>query len=157
MSKQTAALSTEDVPDQITRNIHIEADIHAVWDIVSEPGWFINDGNWTEHEVTVDGDVARVVDPVHGEFSIGIVTLDPPHRAVFRWLGGQAGSVDDFPSNTVEFSLAAEDDGVRLTVVERGFAGLSSDAAVRRQRFEENSTGWETELDVARRRAEGAA
>ncbi|MFS4490191.1 SRPBCC domain-containing protein [Dietzia kunjamensis] len=151
------AATTDDVPDEIVRSIRIDAEAQTVWGIVSEPGWFINDGEWTEHEITTEGDVSRVVDPVHGEFSIRTVELDPPRRAVFRWLGGQVGSVDEFPSNTIEFTVEPQGSGVVLTVRETGFAGLSSDAVVRRQRFEENSAGWETELDLARRRAEDRA
>ncbi|MGX1598284.1 SRPBCC domain-containing protein [Dietzia maris] len=149
--------TTDDVPDEIVRSIRIDAEAQTVWGIVSEPGWFINDGEWSEHEITTEGDVSRVVDPVHGEFSIRTVELDPPRRAVFRWLGGQVGSVDEFPSNTIEFTVEPQGAGVVLTVRETGFAGLSSDAVVRRQRFEENSAGWETELDLARRRAEDRA
>ncbi|MCY1658721.1 SRPBCC domain-containing protein [Dietzia sp. SL131] len=151
------AATTDDVPDEIVRSIRIDAEAQTVWGIVSEPGWFINDGEWTEHEITTEGDVSRVVDPVHGEFSIRTVELDPPRRAVFRWLGGQVGSVDEFPSNTIEFTVEPQGSGVVLTVRETGFAGLSSDAVVRRQRFEENSAGWATELDLARRRAEDQA
>ncbi|MCT1432810.1 SRPBCC domain-containing protein [Dietzia maris] len=151
------AATTDDVPDEIVRSIRIDAQAQTVWGIVSEPGWFINDGEWTEHEITTEGDVSRVVDPVHGEFSIRTVELDPPRRAVFRWLGGQVGSVDEFPSNTIEFTVEPQGSGVVLTVRETGFAGLSSDAVVRRQRFEENSAGWATELDLARRRAEDQA
>ncbi|MBB1012304.1 uncharacterized protein YndB with AHSA1/START domain [Dietzia kunjamensis] len=151
------AATTDDVPDEIVRSIRIDAEAQTVWGIVSEPGWFINDGEWTEHEITTEGDVSRVVDPVHGEFSIRTVELDPPRRAVFRWLGGQVGSVDEFPSNTIEFTVEPQGSGVVLTVRETGFAGLSSDAVVRRQRFEDNSAGWATELDLARRRAEDRA
>ena len=46
-----------------------------------------------------------------------------------------------------------DDDGVVLTVTETGFASLDADAVDRRRRFEENSTGWEEELTVARERA----
>lgn len=156
MTDADAQVTTEDVPDEITRSIHIAADAATVWDIVSEPGWFINDGEWTDHEVTTDGDVSRVVDPVHGEFHIGTVELDPPHRAVFRWLGGKVGALEDTPANTVEFTIRPDGDGVVLTVKETGFAALDADAIERRRRFEENSEGWGIELDVARRRAEGA-
>jgi len=155
---ETAASATADgIPDEIVRSIRIEAPAATVWDLVSEPGWFINDGRWTDHEITTEGDVSRVVDPVHGEFAIRTVELDPPRRAVFRWLGGQAGSVDEFPSNTIEFTIETEGAGVLLTVRETGFAGLSTDAAVRRRRFEENTEGWGVELGLARSRAEGRA
>lgn len=149
--------TTDDVPDEIVRSIDIAAPPQTVWDIVSEPGWFINDGRWTDHEITIEGDVSRVVDPVHGEFSIRTVELDPPRRAVFRWLGGQVGSLDEFPSNTIEFTIEPREAGVVLTVRETGFADLSADAVVRRQRFEENTEGWAAELELARTRAEDRA
>ena len=143
----------DDVPDEIVRSIHIEAGAETVWDIVSEPGWFINDGEWTEHRITTEGDVSHVVDPVHGEFHIRTVELDRPRRAVFQWLGGAPGEPDGHV-NTVEFGIETHGGGVVLTVRETGFAGMGSDAAERRRRFEENASGWVDELEIARRRAE---
>lgn len=143
-----------DVPDEIVRSIRIEAGAQAVYDLISEPGWFINDGEYREHDITVDGSTATVVDPVHGEFSIGIVELDPPHRAVYRWLGGEAGSLEDHPANTVEFTIEPVGDGVELTVRESGFAAIGADAAQRRRTFEANSKGWIEELAVAKARVE---
>lgn len=157
MSDPGTPLTTDDVPDEIIRSIHIDAAADTVWDIVREPGWFINDGTYREHEVTTEGDVSRVVDPVHGEFTIGTDELDPPRRAVFRWLGGAGGELEDAPANTVEFTIEPDGDGVLLTVRERGFAGISQDAAVRRERFEDNTSGWIEELEVARGLAERAA
>lgn len=155
MTDSDARVTTEDVPDEIVRSMHIEATADTVWDIVSEPGWFINDGSWTEHEVTTEGDISHIVDPVHGEFSLRTVELDAPRRAVFRWLGGRAGDVDEHAANTVEFTIEPDGSGVLLTVRETGFAGMDERDIVRRQRFEENSEGWLIELAVARDRAEG--
>lgn len=157
MSSDSVPTTTADVPDEIVRSIRIAAGVRTVWDIVTEPGWFINDGEYTEHEIETDGDVSRITDPVHGQFTIGTEALEPPHRAVFRWLGGAAGALEDVPSNTIEFTLEPEGDEVVLTVVERGFAGLSEDARERRRWYEENAQGWEQELDLARRLAERAA
>lgn len=159
MSEQTTTAITDDVPDEIRQSIHISADARTVWGIVSEPGWFINDGVWTEHEVITDGAISRVVDPVHGEFSVRTVELDPPRRAVFQWLGGRAGDVDtdDRPANTVEFTVEPDGAGVRLTVRETGFAAYDDDDMIRRRRFEENTEGWAIELPLARRRAESLA
>ena len=155
MTEPDAQTTIEDVPDEIRRSIHIDADARVVWEIIAEPGWFINEGSWAEHEITTDGDVARVVDPVHGEFSLRTVTLEPPHRAVFEWLSGQAGEIAaGDPVNTVEFTVEPDGTGVLLTVRETGFAALHDDAVVRRRRFEENSEGWVIELGLARDRAE---
>ena len=154
MNAESTPLTTDDVPDEIVRSIHVEASAETVFDVISEPGWFINDGAYREHEIRRDGSRATVVDPVHGEFQLEVVTLDPPRRAVFRWLGGDAGSLEDFPSNTVEFTIEDQEAGVRLTVRETGFAGLDEDAAARRARFESNDSGWVEELGVAKAQAE---
>jgi uncharacterized protein YndB with AHSA1/START domain len=156
MTQSPVLVTTDDVPDEVLRSIHIAASAETVFAIVSEPGWFINDGEYREHEITTEGDVSRVADPVHGSFEIGTVELDPPRRAVFRWLGGQVGSLEEFPANTIEFTIEPEGDGVLLSVRETGFAGISTDAAERRRRFEDNTKGWLEELAVARSRAESA-
>lgn len=150
-------ITSDDVPDEIVRTIHIDASAETVFAIISEPGWFINDGEYRRHEIESDGGVSRVVDPVHGEFSFGVEVLEPPRRAVFRFLGGVAEALEDFRDNTIEFTIEPDGEGVRLTVRERGFAGISSDAAVSRRRFEENTSGWLEELEVARTLAERAA
>lgn len=156
MTTDRTLLTTDDVPDEILRSIHIAASPETVFALVSEPGWFINDGEYREHEITVEGDTARVVDPVHGTFEIGTVELDPPRRAVFRWLGGQVGSLEDFPANTIEFTIEPEGDGVLLTVRETGFSALSVSAAERRKAYEGNSHGWDQELEAARTHLEAA-
>ena len=156
------ALTAEDVPDEIVRSITIAAPAERVFTLVSEPGWFINDGSCREHELTdLGGGRTRVLDPVHGAFVIESVTLEAPHRAVFRWLdgdgesGGDAGAAGS-ASTTVEFTIAPHGDGVELTVRESGFASLPGDAAARRRRFEENTDGWIEELGVARTVCEAA-
>ncbi|WP_193103682.1 polyketide cyclase [Brachybacterium sp. FME24] len=161
MTVDPTPLTTDDVPDEIVRSIHIDATAETVFAIVSEPGWFINDGAYTEHEITTDGDTSHVVDPVHGTFAVATDVLDPPRRAVFRWLVGQVGELADFPNNTIEFTIdpvgSSASDGVLLTVRERGFAAISDDAAKRRAAFEDNTTGWIQELEIARTLAETRA
>ncbi len=147
-------LTTDDVPDEIVRTIRIAASAETVWSIVSEPGWFINDGGYRAHEIEVDGDVARVTDPVHGTFELRTDVLEPPRRVVMRWLGGDPGALADTPANIVEFTLEPDGDGVLLTVRETGFASLDADAVTRRRRFEANDTGWVEELTLARTLAE---
>ncbi|GAA1312891.1 polyketide cyclase [Brachybacterium tyrofermentans] len=163
MTDHDPRLTTDDVPDEIERSIHIDATAETFFAIVCEPGWYINDGEYREHEVTTDGAVSTVVDPVHGTFSIVTEALEPPRRAVFRWLSGaSAGAADDADasSTVVEFTIRPDGptaaDGVQLTVREHGFSTMSADAAVRRTTFEENSRGWIEELEVARTVAEAA-
>jgi uncharacterized protein YndB with AHSA1/START domain len=137
--------------DRIEKSIDIAAPTDRVFEFVSEPGWFINDGEYRAHEIERDGDVSLVRDPVHGDFGILTVALEPPARAAFRWVGEGAGST------LVEFSVEAVDGGARLSVVESGFASLPGSDADRRAAYEGNSQGWDIELDVARTACEGAA
>lgn len=154
MSDQPVNATSNDVPDEILQSIHINATAQTVWDIISEPGWFINNGTYTPHEITEDNGAFRVVDPNYGEFTVGVDILEPPYRAVFRWLGGLGGSLEDFPNNTVEFTIESDGDGVLLTVRESGFSRISDDAVTRRTEYENNSEGWTVELDLARTLAE---
>ncbi|MBB5833199.1 polyketide cyclase [Brachybacterium aquaticum] len=150
--------ATDPVPDEIVRSTLIRARPETVYGIIREPGWFINDGEYRPHEISADGDLVRVVDPVHGTFQLEIERRDPPNRIAFRWLGGGIGDIADAPHNTVEFSIRPEGgtvaDGVVLTVRERGFAKLGLDEAVRRRNYEENLAGWEQQLELAKALAE---
>lgn len=165
MTGASTSPATDDVLDEIIRSIRIAASAEVVWEIIREPGWFINDGEYREHDVTTEDEISRIVDPEYGEFVIATEELDPPRRAVFRWLGGEAGEIGEHPANTVEFTIEPDLEspadgaspsapGVVLTVRERGFAGISEDAAARRRSYEENSSGWIEELALARRLAE---
>ncbi|MGP5056860.1 polyketide cyclase [Brachybacterium paraconglomeratum] len=146
------------VPDEIVHSVLIDASAEKVFAVIREPGWFINDGEYREHEITTSGPVTRVVDPVHGSFQLAIEAHEPPNRVAFRWLGGGLGEISDAPNNTVEFVIdpagTAARNSVRLTVRERGFAKLGLDEAVRRRNYEENLHGWQQELELARRLAE---
>jgi uncharacterized protein YndB with AHSA1/START domain len=135
--------------DRVERQIEISASAERVWELVSRPGWFINDGELRDHVVRVDGDVNVVVDPVHGEFRLRTESLEPPRYAAFRWLGEGEGST------LVEFTISPRPDGVMLTVAESGFDSLPGDDVERRHRLEENYQGWVQELEVARTVCEG--
>src|SRR4051812_29191477 len=90
--------------DRIERSIQIAADAARVWQLVSEPGWWINDGRITEHRIESDGDVATVHDPAHGAFPIRTLQLDPPRYAAFRWLAaGGTGRAVETQSTLIEF------------------------------------------------------
>lgn len=137
--------------DRIERAVDIAANRQHVWDLVSEPGWWINDGRIVEHRLVVDGDVTTVHDPVHGAFPIRTVALEPPAYAAFRWLA----FADDGPTHRelslVEFFVDELPGGCRLRVVESGLASLNASNQRRREMYEENSAGWELELELARR------
>ncbi|WP_040167195.1 SRPBCC domain-containing protein [Microbacterium gorillae] len=136
--------------DDIAQHVEIAASIETVWRLVSEPGWWINDGRLGHHRVERIGDECIVHDPNLGAFSVGIVALEPPHRAVFTWHPGG----DDVPRTTVEFTLEQATDAVIVTVRESGFSAFAPDAHERN--FGANEAGWREELDLLRAATEAA-
>jgi uncharacterized protein YndB with AHSA1/START domain len=141
-----------DETDRIERSTMIDADAQRVWQLVAEPGWWINDGTIVPHRIERDGDVAVVHDPVHGAFAIRTVRLDPPHYAAFRWISapGVNGPTPE-QSTLVEFLIEERSpSGVLLRVVESGLDALELSEQQRRILREDNTAGWETELAAAR-------
>lgn len=139
--------------DRIERQVSINAPAQRVWDLVSEPGWYINDGAIVDHRIDYDGEVAVVTDPRHGTFRFRTVTLDPPNYAAFRWINSDASAESGLPdhaSTLVEFWIEERaGGGVILKVAESGFASLGKTAEWRRQQVEGNTKGWELELGLA--------
>ena len=144
--------------DAIERSIDIDAPAERVWTLVSEPGWWINEGAYRPHEIEHRDGVDLVTDEEHGTFPIVIQKLDPPHYAAFRWLErwvDDGGNVDTSgPGTTTEFWIDQRDGGVTLRVRESGFASLDKSAQELRKHIDENSKGWEIELGVAKKHVE---
>ncbi|MFE9245418.1 SRPBCC domain-containing protein [Nocardiopsis sp. NPDC006938] len=133
--------------DSIERTVDIDATVERVWALVSRPGWFINDGRVVDHRIEELGDGVHLIhDPTHGEFRVRTDQLDPPHHAVFSWLG----RVEETQSTRVEIWVKERPGGVTLSVVESGFEGLGLAEAELRRHVAERSEGWEVELAAAR-------
>jgi uncharacterized protein YndB with AHSA1/START domain len=136
--------------DRIERSITIDATPERVWQIVSEPGWWINGGTLRPHRIEDGGDGTSVVhDEEHGAFRIRTERLDPPRYAAFRWIGREnergAGTL-------TEFWVEDGADGVTLRVVESGLENIPE--SEREAYLRDNVEGWETELAAARTAAE---
>jgi uncharacterized protein YndB with AHSA1/START domain len=133
--------------NRIERQITINASRQRVWDLVTRPGWWINDGEIVEHRIERRGDVCDVHDPVHGRYQVRVVAVEPQSYAAFRWRSDGATRDVDGPTTLVEFWI--DDDpggGVTVRVVESGFEELDSTEEVRRANYDGNATGWPTEL-----------
>lgn len=140
--------------DRIEREIAIAAPAARVWDLISEPGWYINDGAITADRVQGGDELNTVHDPVHGSFTFCTVALDEPRYAAFRWLADH--DKPEGPSTLVEFWIEEQaDDSVLLRVAESGFASLPGDAAERRKRYDGNAEGWTFEMGLAKQLLEG--
>lgn len=144
------------VPQRIEREILIDAPVEVVWAVVTEAehigGWFsdsieldLRPGGemvlrWNEH-IAVHGRVERV---------------EPPHFFSFRWVVQPSPDFDEDNPTLVEFSLRAESDSTRLTVIESGFRDLAGPDDEKQRHFDSHRRGWELELgkldDYLRRR-----
>lgn len=139
------------VPDQITREITIDAPVERVWALITEP----------EHLGTWFGDAGAEVDlrpggqmtlrwTEHGVQTGRVEAVEPPHRFAFRWRAYHTRDAPELTPDTstlVEFTLTeAGTGGTRVTVLESGFAGLTGPDAERTASFEGNTRGWAQEL-----------
>jgi uncharacterized protein YndB with AHSA1/START domain len=137
--------------DRIERDIEIDASAERVWELISRPGWWINEGAVDpDPDLRQDGDLTVVSHPEFGEFRLRTVTADHPSYLAFRWLEQDAAGGDDAPSTLVEFWIRERAGGVTLTVVESGFTGLGKERAAVVSHVQENTQGWETELAAAK-------
>lgn len=142
--------------DRIDRTIEIDAPAERVWQLISEPGWFINDHELTEHRIEKSGDLFTVHDPVHGAFVFRVVTLEQPRYAAYRWISDP--EQPESPSTLVEFWIEERStESVTLRVAKSGLASLPGDAKTRRQQLEDNTEGWRIELGLAKAHLESTS
>jgi uncharacterized protein YndB with AHSA1/START domain len=140
--------------DTIERSIDIAAPLDRVWELVTEPGWWVPSDTPTTADRTTGAVVIRESDK-WGRFPVEVVELRPKTYAAFRWSPSFPGG-DLTPGRTtlIEFTVTPTDQGVQVGVKESGFAELDAPAEVKAQSFESNSGGWEMELASLRDRSE---
>jgi uncharacterized protein YndB with AHSA1/START domain len=140
--------------DSIERSIAIAAPIERVWDLVTEPGWWVPTDGVADTDRT-PGHVVVRESQKWGRFPVEVVELRPMSYAAFRWASTFAGE-DLAPGRTtlVEFTVTPSDDGVLVAVTESGFATLDGPDEVKAKGIESNSEGWPAELGSLRNRAE---
>lgn len=142
--------------DRIVQDITINAALDRVWDLVTEPGWWVP----SDAEVPADrtpGSQAVRESEKYGRFPVEVVRIDPRSYAAFRWASQFPGE-DLAPGRTtlVEFEVAPVTDGVKVTVTESGFSSLDATDEAKEQRFRENTEGWRLELGELKSRSEQA-
>ena len=86
-----------------------------------------------------------------------VTVVEEPNRLAFDWVPGDTVPADPETAarTSVEFTLAAEGDGTRVTIVESGFDSLppgERDSALRG-----NTEGWNIQADNLREYAEARA
>ena len=148
--------------DRIEQEITINAPLDRVWQLVSEPGWWVPSTITEPADHTPGHQVVRESEK-WGRFPVEVVRVDPKNYAAFRWASQAPGSELTSANTTlVEFHVdpAGDNDqdtgAVRVKVVESGFAALDAPEPVREQQLKDNTGGWEMELGSLRERAEAA-
>jgi uncharacterized protein YndB with AHSA1/START domain len=140
--------------DRIERQITIDASLDHVWELVTEPGWWVPTTDDAPIDRTPGSQTVRESEK-WGRFPVEVVRIDPQTYAAFRWASTFPGE-ELRPGNTtlVEFQLRSLDDGVSVTVVESGFAALDASEDVRAAGHASNTDGWAQELDSLKERSE---
>ena len=132
--------------DRIDRSIEIEAPAERVWDLVSRPGWWINEGAVDpDPDLRLDGPDAVLRHPTYGEFRLQVLESRPPSYVSYRWIdpASEAGTL-------VEFWIEPREAGVTLRVAESGFSRLGKTRTAWLEHREGNVEGWVSELAAAR-------
>jgi len=130
-------------PDRIERTVQVAHPPAKVWAALTTAEGL---GSWFGNKATIDlrpgGSASMTWD--HGlTAEMRVERVEEPTVFAFTW--HIYGLPDDDPRRTyVEFTLEAEGEGTRLTVVESGFAQLPDD--VYRKAYESNTDGWASEL-----------
>jgi uncharacterized protein YndB with AHSA1/START domain len=140
--------------DRIELEITIDAPLERVWDLVTEPGWWVPTETPDPIDHTPGHRTVRTSEK-WGAFTVEVVKVDPRTYAAFRW-ASQFPNEELAPGKTtlVEFFVRPDDDAVSVTVVESGFATLDADETVRKAGLESNTEGWAMEMNELKARAE---
>jgi uncharacterized protein YndB with AHSA1/START domain len=146
--------------DRIERDVLIDAPVARVWELLTGAEhlgrWFGDAG--AEIELRPGGALSlswREYGTVRGR----VEAVEPPHRVAYRWAATRESRAEPTPANStlIEFTLAAEGDGTRVSVVESGFDGLEVDVEERTAALASHTEGWAAELDELAVYARGIA
>ncbi|MGW6934191.1 SRPBCC domain-containing protein [Lentzea sp. NPDC054927] len=138
--------------DRIERETVIEAPLERVWQLVTEPGWWVASA---PSGVAVEGETTLCKNEQYGDYPVRAETVTPQSFVSYRWASAFEGQELTSDNTTlVEFTLTQEGSGTRLRVVESGFAALAGSDELRAKAHEDNSGGWVEVLDAFRKKAE---
>jgi uncharacterized protein YndB with AHSA1/START domain len=122
--------------------------------LVSEPGWWIGDGDRSAQRRWKEGDIDVIDDPKYGRFPLQTVASEPPSYVAFRWVADGSGDHGPSGSSTlVEFRVRERDGNTVVQVIESGFASLPNPEDA----IKDNTQGWIFQLDVLKSSAEREA
>lgn len=143
-----------DIQDRIERETLIAASLDRVWSLVTDTGFWIGPTGVP----AVPGETTVSHHDEYGDFPVRVEKVDPKSYVAYRWASAFAGrELDEGHTTLIEFTLTPEPEGIRLRVVESGFATLDAPDEQRRGALKDNSEGWVQVLEALTKRAEEAA
>lgn len=146
------------IVDKIERDTLIDASVERVWALVTAPGFWVAEPESLQPGTAVEGQSVVASNPAFGDFPVRVVKVEPRTYVAYRWAPATPGEeLTEGNSTLVEFTLTAEGDKTRLTVVESGLAALAVAEDVRASTIENLSEGWPQVLDATRKRLEESA
>jgi len=128
------------VPNQIEKEILIEAPIDDVWRVLTEPEHM---KQWFAKDCELDGKAGRLSFESGQTYYLHVEAFEPPHRFVYRWLHEKVMTARPSNSMLVEFTLQDENGRTRLRVVESGFDQVEWSDEVKSKYADDHSKGWE--------------
>jgi uncharacterized protein YndB with AHSA1/START domain len=140
--------------DVIEQEISINASLERVWDLVTEPGWWVPTEAPTPADRTPGSTTVRNSEK-YGTFPVEVAALNPHTYAAFRW-ASQFPNMELEPGHTtlVEFFVSEGAEGILVKVRESGFATLNAPEESREAGVRDNTEGWQLELADLKKRSE---
>lgn len=129
--------------DRIERDIEIAAPLDRIWELVTVPGFWVNDSAELRATAATEGrsEVVRHAD--YGDFPVRVEKVDPQQHLSYRWTHAHPGEdLRQDNSTLVDLTLTERPGSVLLTVVESGFSQLSGTDELRSKAFDDNAKGW---------------
>jgi uncharacterized protein YndB with AHSA1/START domain len=134
------------IPDQVEREILIEAPVDVVWRIVTEPDQIVQ---WFSDEAEFDlrpGGEGHLRFKGSDQYAIQVEAVEPPRRFAFRWAYAHDSRPRERSSMLVEFTLQQEADKTRVRVVESGFDKVDWSDDEMAKYADDHGTGWSHHL-----------
>jgi uncharacterized protein YndB with AHSA1/START domain len=132
----------------IVREIHVEADVDLVFEVVSSPNHL---EQWWPDHVDLDPRPGSSGTFTFGEPgapdaqvpAVTVVAADPPRSFSFRWIHSPGQTAHEHNSLLVTFELFPAGSGTLLRMTETGFRLQGWEVAVLEEQYRDHCSGWD--------------
>ena len=140
--------------DVIEHEVSINAGLERVWNLVTEPGWWVPTETSAAPNRTPGSTTVRTSEK-YGGFPVEVVEMKPRTYAAFRWASQFPNTaLEPTHSTLVEFFVSEAEGEVLVKVRESGFATLDAPEEIRQAGVRDNTEGWQLELGDLKKRSE---